>query len=97
MSIYVMTTVDTTSTSSATASGHVTEECVEESRFDEVDVSEQTIRETQTFVITGVHDPRQDSVISIYEAIADGIISQTQVSHVTSSATCTSVRRRSGT
>ena len=52
---------------------------MEESHFEE-EVSEQTIRETQTFVIKGVHDPRSDSVISIYEAIADGIISQTQVS-----------------
>ena len=49
-----------------------------ETHFEE-EVSEQTIRETQRFVITGVHDPRSDCVISIYEAIADGIISQTQV------------------
>ena len=63
----------------AATSGHVSEETVEESHFEE-EVSEQTIRETQTFVIKGVHDPRSDSVISIYEAIADGIISQTQVS-----------------
>ena len=39
-------------------------------------VSSQTIKETQTFVIVGVIDPRDREQISIYRAISDGIISQ---------------------
>ena len=39
--------------------------------------SSQTIKQTQTFVIVGVIDPRTEQNISIYRAIADGVISRT--------------------
>ncbi len=50
-----------------------TQEMTEEEEF-----STQTIKETQTFVIVGVLDPRTDEHISIYRAVADGIVSQTE-------------------
>lgn len=40
--------------------------------------SSQTIKETKTFVIVGVMDPRDNEQISIYRAINEGIISQAQ-------------------
>ncbi|ELT90303.1 hypothetical protein CAPTEDRAFT_205084 [Capitella teleta] len=46
--------------------------------FDEETMSLQTIKETQTFVIKGVIDPRDNQEISIYQAISDGIINQTK-------------------
>ena len=38
--------------------------------------SSQTIKQTQTFVIVGVIDPRSDENISIYSAISEGVISR---------------------
>ena len=52
---------------------------VERSRkMDHEDFEAQTIRETKTFIIIGVIDPRNGETISIYEAINEGIVSQTK-------------------
>ncbi|CAH1789990.1 unnamed protein product, partial [Owenia fusiformis] len=43
---------------------------------EETTLLKSTIKETKTFVIVGVIDPRNDEQVSIYEAIADKIIDQ---------------------
>ena len=45
---------------------------------DEDVISSQIIKETRTFHIVGVTDPRNQEQISIYQAIADGVICQAQ-------------------
>ena len=45
---------------------------------DEDVISSQIIKETRTFHIVGVTDPRNQEQISIYQAIADGVICQSQ-------------------
>ena len=42
------------------------------------EIVQATSKETKTFTIVGVIDPRDDETISIYRAICEGIISQRQ-------------------
>ena len=70
---FLLTFFSSSHLSSVTQATEVEETTIED------EFSEQTIKETQTFVITGVIDPRNDKEISIYEAINTGVISQTQV------------------
>ena len=51
----------------------VSEEIEETEEF-----SSQTIKQTQTFIIVGVLDPRSQEHVSMYRAIADGILSQSR-------------------
>ena len=56
----------------------VEEEWVTEEYEEPEEFSSQTIKKTQTFVIVGVKDPRSEEQVSLYRAIADGIVSQSR-------------------
>jgi hypothetical protein len=58
--------------------GEEEEEWVTQEYEEPEEFSSQTIKETQTFVIVGVMDPRSQEHVSLYRAIADGIISQSR-------------------